>query len=267
MAIKVVTTQNLAYYHQKATEATDAKLALKVDKVEGKQLSTEDFTTEMLTKLSGIATGAQVNVIESVKVNGTALGITDKAVDIDLSAYAKLADLTTVFRYKGSVATYEALPSENLTVGDVYNVESDGSNYVWNGTAWDDLGGEVDLTGYYTKSEVDSALALKANASDVYTKTEVDGQIDAVEEQIAGLTGESGSIYTKTEIDALLGDKADVGDSYTKAEADALLAAKANAADVYAKTETYTKDEVDAAIAAHVCVEAMTDAEIDAIFA
>ena len=34
------------------------------------------------TKLSGIATGAQVNKIESVKVGGTALEITDKAVDI-----------------------------------------------------------------------------------------------------------------------------------------------------------------------------------------
>ena len=33
-------------------------------------------------KLSGIATGAQVNVIESVKVGGTALTITNKAVDI-----------------------------------------------------------------------------------------------------------------------------------------------------------------------------------------
>ena len=44
------------------------------------------------SKLDGIAAGAQVNVIESVKVNGTALGVSGKSVNIDLSPYAKSAD-------------------------------------------------------------------------------------------------------------------------------------------------------------------------------
>lgn len=44
------------------------------------------------TKLDGITAGAQVNVLESVKVNGKALTVTDKAVNIDLSPYAKSAD-------------------------------------------------------------------------------------------------------------------------------------------------------------------------------
>lgn len=35
---------------------------------------------------------AQVNVIESVKVNGTALSVSGKSVNIDLSPYAKSAD-------------------------------------------------------------------------------------------------------------------------------------------------------------------------------
>ena len=43
-------------------------------------------------KLDGIAAGAQVNVIESVKVNGTALSVSGKSVNIDLSPYAKSAD-------------------------------------------------------------------------------------------------------------------------------------------------------------------------------
>lgn len=54
----------------------------KVDKVEGKGLSTNDYTTDEKTKLEGIAAGAQVNVIEAVKVNGVALTPTDKAVDV-----------------------------------------------------------------------------------------------------------------------------------------------------------------------------------------
>ena len=40
------------------------------------------MTAEEGTKLAGIDTGAQVNKIETVKVGGTALTITDKAVDI-----------------------------------------------------------------------------------------------------------------------------------------------------------------------------------------
>lgn len=44
------------------------------------------------SKLDGIAAGAQVNVLESVKVNGTALSVSGKSVDIDLSPYAKSAD-------------------------------------------------------------------------------------------------------------------------------------------------------------------------------
>lgn len=49
------------------------KLSGKVDKVEGKQLSTEDYTTAEKTKLSGIETGAEVNDIVAVQVNGTDL--------------------------------------------------------------------------------------------------------------------------------------------------------------------------------------------------
>lgn len=51
------------------------------------------FKNEEKTKLAGIEAGAQVNKIESVKVNGTALDITEKAVNIDLSAYAKVTDM------------------------------------------------------------------------------------------------------------------------------------------------------------------------------
>ncbi len=56
---------------QKAdTSYVNTELNKKVDKVVGKRLSTEDYTTTEKTKLSGIAAGAQVNVIETIKVNG-----------------------------------------------------------------------------------------------------------------------------------------------------------------------------------------------------
>lgn len=67
-------------------------LSGKVDKVTGKGLSTNDFTTAEKNKLAGIATGAEVNVIDSVSVNGSALPITNKAVDITVPT--KTSDLT-----------------------------------------------------------------------------------------------------------------------------------------------------------------------------
>lgn len=76
--------------------------------------------------------------------------------------------ISSVYKYKGSVATYSDLPSTDLTIGDVYNVQSDGSNYAWTGTEWDKLGGDIDLSNYYTKSEV-------------YNKTEIDGMIGDIE--------------------------------------------------------------------------------------
>jgi len=59
-----------------------AALDGKVNTEEGKGLSSNDFTTELLNKLTGIESGAQVNDLEVVKVAGTALPISDKAVDI-----------------------------------------------------------------------------------------------------------------------------------------------------------------------------------------
>lgn len=65
------------------TEIT-TELNTKVDKVEGKGLSTNDFTDDLNTKLTGIATGAEVNTINTVKLNGEALTITDKSVNIEV---------------------------------------------------------------------------------------------------------------------------------------------------------------------------------------
>lgn len=64
----------------------------KVDKVSGKGLSTNDYTTAEKNKLSGIAAGSQVNVIETVKINGTALTPANKAVDVTVPT--KTSDLT-----------------------------------------------------------------------------------------------------------------------------------------------------------------------------
>lgn len=65
-----------------AQETLQSNIDGKVDKVTGKGLSTNDYTTDEKNKLEGIAAGAQVNVIESVKVNGVALTPSSKAVNV-----------------------------------------------------------------------------------------------------------------------------------------------------------------------------------------
>lgn len=78
--------------------------------------------------------------------------------------------ISSVYKYKGSVTTYQDLPSTDLTIGDVYNVEIDGSNYAWNGTTWDKLGGDIDLSSYYNKTETDNLLLTKQNVIDTNHK-------------------------------------------------------------------------------------------------
>lgn len=55
-------------------------IAKKVDKVDGSRLMTDAEGT----RLAGIEDGAQVNVIETIKVNGVAKTPTDKAVDLTI---------------------------------------------------------------------------------------------------------------------------------------------------------------------------------------
>ncbi len=174
------------------TDAIVKKEATKVDKVEGKQLSTEDYSTTEKTKLTGIAEGAQVNVLESVKVNGTALKVTEKGVNIDLSEYAKSADLTTALTYKGTVENYAALPTKDQKVGDVYNVTAAdathnlnaGENVAWNGREWDNLGGVTDLSGKVDKEE---GKGLSANDFTDALKDKLDAIEEATADDVAKL--------------------------------------------------------------------------------
>lgn len=70
-------------------------------------------------------------------------------------------DLASVYKYKGSVATETALPTENLEVGFVYNVEDTGMNYAWTGTEWDALGQAFTITAITTE-QIDALFATES---------------------------------------------------------------------------------------------------------
>nr|DAU26311.1 MAG TPA: fibritin [Caudoviricetes sp.] len=186
-------------YARVAKNAAD--ISTKVDKVSGKGLSTEDYTSAEKTKLEGIDTGAEVNVIETVNVKDTsgttALTPSGKAITIDLSKFALAASVAAPLNYMGSKDTLAELPAD-AKAGDVWNVKqafsSDGrpypagTNVAWvaakDGVAahWDPLGGELDLSAYYTKDDLTKAEGGVLNAyrkvSDSYSKTDVDGKVN-----------------------------------------------------------------------------------------
>lgn len=119
----------------------DGELAKKVDKVDGKGLSTNDLTNELKaqydaayahSQVAHAPADAQANVIESVKVNGSAVTITDKAVDI-------------------------TVPTDNaqLTNGAGYLVESDVANKADKATTLAGYG----IADAYTSAQTDTAIA------------------------------------------------------------------------------------------------------------
>lgn len=81
---------------------------------------------------------------------------------------AEQLGLTTVYQYKGSVATYADLPTTGQKVGDVWNVETAdpdhgikaGDNVAWDGAQWDTLGGNHDLSGYAQLNSANTFTAL-----------------------------------------------------------------------------------------------------------
>ncbi|WP_305138428.1 hypothetical protein [Dubosiella newyorkensis] len=140
---KAINLDGLKTFYQKLKQWITTQLNSKVDKVNGKGLSTNDLTDELLqklqnagdssfsgnyddltnkpgaatqsapgfmsaadkTKLDGIQTGAQANIIETIKVNGAAVAPTAKAVSLTIptkmsqllndGSFATTSDVTT----------------------------------------------------------------------------------------------------------------------------------------------------------------------------
>ena len=121
------------------------KLATKAD-IDG---TTTDLTEKITTVANNLATH-EADFSNPHKVTAEQLG------------------LTTVYQYKGSVATYADLPTTGQKVGDVWNVETAdpdhgikaGDNVAWDGAQWDALGGNHDLSGYAQLNSVNTFTAL-----------------------------------------------------------------------------------------------------------
>lgn len=119
--------------------------------------------------------------IDTISVNGDTQTITNKNVNITMPT--KVSDLTndsgfqtatqvqtaisnavsSAYKFKGSVATYSALPASPET-GDVYDVQETGMNYAWNGSAWDALGQLIDTSSLWTTANLTAITTAEIDA-------------------------------------------------------------------------------------------------------
>lgn len=110
---------------------TDA-LSNKVDVVAGKGLSTNDFTNTLLQKLNGIESGAQVNVIEAVNINGQALEVSGQAVNIPIATASQLGVvLSSTGENKVTVAGNGTMSVTQVNVNTL--VQTEGETLILNG--------------------------------------------------------------------------------------------------------------------------------------
>lgn len=101
----------------------ETQLSNKVDKVEGKGLSTNDFTDDLLNLLKKVS---------------------------------------KPLNYKGSVPTYNDLPTEGNLEGDVWNVTKTDVNYAWTGADWDPFGSSaVNIVDDLTTGGTSAALSAE----------------------------------------------------------------------------------------------------------
>ena len=154
------------------------------------------------TNASTSATNAQTWA-EGSDSQVQALGGTKSSKGWANRAQELVESIGTVMKYKGSVANYAALQAiQNPTIGDTYNVLDTGSNYTWDGSAWDAIGSVVDLSAYRTAADQDvidsgkqatlvSGTNIKTvNGNSILGSGNVD--IDALPSQ----TGQSGKFLT-----------------------------------------------------------------------
>lgn len=154
-----------------STEEMNTALGDKVDKVSGKQLSTNDFSNDYKSKVDGIASGAQVNVVETIKVNNAALTPSAKAVNItvptktsQLTNDSSFATQTYVNQQIGAIdklkkSIVSALPSSSIDTNTIYLVPKSSTEsgnyydeYMYINNQWELIGNsKTDMTGFVKK--------------------------------------------------------------------------------------------------------------------
>ena len=178
-----------------ATETyVDTVASTKVDKVSGKGLSTNDYTTTEKNKLSGIATGAEVNqnAFSNVVVGSTTIAADSKTDSLTISSGTGISVTGDATNDKVTITNSGVRSIATGTSNGTISVNTNGTsaNVAVKGlgsaaytasTAYD-AAGSADEALDSAKEYTDSVAAGKANASHThddryYTETEIDTKL------------------------------------------------------------------------------------------
>ena len=211
--------------------------------------STNDFTDVLLAKLNGIEAGSQVNIIESIKLNGQEIAVSEKLVDlgnlqktltagsgINIAADGTISTTLDVEAFKvvdalpdapaaGNEGKIHVVPNAAGVEGNVYN------EYLWDGSKWELLGSfkaDVDLSDYAKTADVNAAieaaqLALQANIDKKVAQSAYDAKVSEIEGAASTLKGRVDTIEgdyltseDKEELEGKIGGKVAQSDYNTK---------------------------------------------------
>ena len=231
----------------------------KVDKVEGKGLSTNDLTDDLLEKLNGIEDGANKITVENVLTSdsptnalsaaqGKALKEQIAAINTDLENKGAGDMLKSVYDIDGDGVVDNAADSAKLggvvaadyakkadVATDIGNAVTEAKGYtdtLANGAVASNtsaINAIKDGTSIDSFKDVEEALAGKQASGDYATKAEAQGYANAKDSAIA--EAKKAGTDAQTYAEGVAGDLADEIDRATKAEqANATAAANAQSA-------------------------------------
>lgn len=212
--------------------ATKADVDLKVDKVVGKGLSTEDFTTAEQTKLAGIEDGATAN--------STDADLRDRATHTGVQAISTVTGLQTALDSKVDEVTGKGLSTEDYTTAEKTKLSGIATGATANATDAQlvDRANHTGVQPIYTVTGLQTALDSKAVIDDAasstattYSSTKLEGIFTTFSGQLSALDAEFTAGYNDlvaNKVDKVAGKQLSTED-YTTVEK-AKLATRAPAA-------------------------------------
>lgn len=176
------------------------------DSIVGTMTTGDNGTLIMMSKWDKVDVGTTKAQMNLNSPNGV-IQVNDEAVVVtsaNIGEYAPAADLSNyytkvevdqkiagVLTYKGVLATVEELQSvEAPATGWVYHITATGAEYAYNGSEWEELGSEVDLSAYAKTEDVTAAIeAAKTEvAASVTAEAEARAAADtAMDNRVTGL--------------------------------------------------------------------------------
>lgn len=163
------------------------------------QSQVKNLTSDLAAK----ASNSELQTVKDIAKAAAPQATTYSKIEVDKAINAKVA---STFRYMGSCA-YAELP-KNAVKGDVWNVTDAygnvpaGTNYAYNGEAWDALAGVVDLSPYATKAAVTSEIKTKIGTLDK-ADTAVNGQVVSAVSETDGIITVSRRTLVEADIPTL----------------------------------------------------------------